>query len=127
VYQKGCPHVLYGSACGVDKSEFETVTTVSAVTGLTLTVGTLPAYTYGGGFVERDAVYGVERRFIESHTGSALLLTQSFAGIAVSDEVRVYPGCNHTLSACDGQFDNALNYGGFVGIPSKNPFENSVF
>lgn len=122
IYGRACPHVLYGTACGLNKSDFDHATTVSSISGLTLTVGSIGAYSYAGGFVEwvNDAG-NTERRFIESHVGTALTLMQAFAGIANTDAVTIYPGCDHTLAACDA-FGNVLNYGGWPWIPNKNPW-----
>ena len=123
VYTLSCPHVLYGAACGLAKASYDHATTVSSISGVTLTVASIGAFSYAGGFVEWTNDDGnVERRFIKSHASTALTLMQAFAGIATSDAVTLYPGCDHTLTTCDTTFGNALNYGGFPGIPQKNPW-----
>lgn len=121
LYQKQCPHVLY--ACGVDRTAFDHATTVSAISGSTLTVASLGAHPYAGGFVEWTPSAGaVERRFIRSFSGTDLVLSRPFDGLAVSDDVTVYPGCDHTMATCDTVFNNLPNYGGFPFVPTKNPF-----
>lgn len=136
VFQAACPHVLYGAGCTLSRTDFDHATTVSALSGLDLTVASQNAsYSYAGGFVEWVNDSGVtERRFIESAALNSaspqklvLTLLQPFAGIAVSDAVTIYPGCDHTLTTCNSTFGNALNYGGFPYFPSKNPFAVSVF
>ena len=122
LYGKSCPYVLYGTGCGVDKTAFDTATTVAAVDGLVLTVAAIGAYNYAGGFVEWVDGGVTERRFIESHDTTALTLMQAFAGIAVSDSVTIYPGCDRTLATCNTTFSNAANYGGWPFFPAKNPF-----
>lgn len=129
IYSLGCPHVLYGEGCNLDKASFAHATTVASVSGITLTVASVGAYNYSGGFVEWTNGDGnVERRFIESHTAGSpssttLTLMSAFAGIAVSDAVTLYPGCDHSLATCDATFSNAVNYGGFPFIPKLNPFK----
>jgi len=123
VYTLSCPHVLYGTACGLAKASYDHATTVSSISGVTLTVASIGAFSYAGGFVEWTNGDGnVERRFIKSHSTTTLTLMQAFAGIANSDAVTLYPGCDHTLTTCNTTFSNALNYGGFPGIPTKNPW-----
>ena len=126
-YQKTCPHVLYGSACGVNKNTLKLSTTVATVSGLNITATGLSAQPDGwweGGYIEWEISTGVyERRFIMGHTGSSIELMTQPLGLAVSTAISVYPGCDHTLGAggCT-KFSNTLNYGGFPDMPTKNPF-----
>lgn len=122
--QTNCPYVLYGRGCNLDKDDFKTDTTVTAIDGVVVSVAALGAYTsYGGGFIEKEDVDGnFERRFIESFTGLDLTLSSRFETLAVTDAVTVYPGCSHTMAVCDSDFDNILNYGGMPFMPLKNPF-----
>lgn len=125
-YQRGCPHVLYQQGdgmCNVVRATHSTVTTVAAVSGLTLTVAALGAKPFAGGFVEWEVASGViERRFIVSFSGLVLTLSQAFQGIAIADAVTVSPGCDHTQATCNGTYANGPNYGGFPFIPIINPF-----
>jgi len=123
LYGKSCPYALYGQGCGLNKADFDTATTVSAIDGLTLTVASIGAFSYAGGFVEWvDDDGNTQRRFIESHVLTALKLTQAFSGLSVSDAVTIYPGCDHTLATCATVFSNNFNFGGFPFMPVKNPF-----
>lgn len=129
LYQRNCPHVLYGQGlgqCNVNRATHSTVTTVTAISGLTLSVAALAAKPYAGGFVEWEVATGViERRFITGFSGLTLTLSQAFQGIEVGDTVTVSPGCNHTTAVCDGTYDNLPNYGGMPFIPAKNPFDGT--
>jgi uncharacterized phage protein (TIGR02218 family) len=126
LYQRQCPHVLYSTACGVNRAAHSTTTTVTAISGLALSVASLAAKPYGGGFVEWQVASGViERRFIESFSGLALNLSQAFQGLQVGDTVTVSPGCDHTTATCSGTYGNLPNYGGFPFIPTKNPFDGT--
>lgn len=132
LYQRQCPHVLYSPACGVDATARRVVAAVDSVVGIVLQISELSAQAdgyYSGGFVEWETVSGIfERRFITQHIGVSITLNQPFDGITIGTTVRVYPGCDHTTSTCNGKFANLPNYGGFPYIPIKNPFGgNGVF
>lgn len=126
MYQRQCPHVLYGTACGVNKSSFNAVATLSAVSGVTLTSTAFDGFADGyfaGGFIE----FGSERRFITEHTGGTITINLPLYELEVGDAVTAYAGCNHSLTTCHDKFNNALNYGGMPYIPTKNPFGGSIF
>lgn len=129
LYQRGCPHVLYGQGggqCNLNRASVSTVTTVAAISGLVLSVAAIGAYPFAGGFVEWEVEPGViERRFIVSFTGLDLTLSQAFQGLEVGDTVTVSPGCDHSVATCDGTYSNIANYGGFPFIPIKNPFDGT--
>lgn len=125
-YQRPCPFVLYGPECRVNQETYRVTGTVVDVSGLVVTVAeadTPPDGYFDGGFIEWEVATGTyERRFIASHAGAELTLDVHPLGLEVDTEVRMYPGCDHTLDACHGKFSNALNYGGMPYIPQKNPF-----
>jgi uncharacterized phage protein (TIGR02218 family) len=129
LYQKQCPHVLYGPLCGVERAAVSVEATVTAIDGMTVTVAGLDELPYGGGFVEWTTADGaLERRFIKEASGSptdTLLLSRPPTGLEVDDAVTVYPGCDHTMSTCETVFNNLPNYGGFPFIPTKNPFDGT--
>lgn len=126
LYQKGCPHVVYGPGCGLDCDDFKVVRTVATITGTTITLGTLSGYADGyfaGGYLEWEKSAGVfERRAIRSQVGSVVTIGFPIPGLAASASVNLYPGCDHSLATCDGKFVNRLNYGGQPYFPDKNPF-----
>jgi len=124
-YSFSCPHVLYGEECRANPSLHKLVTTVT-VSGLTLTsenFGMKPNGFYTGGTVTyQDDNYLLHTRFIFSHTGNNIVLTQQLPYLPANAQVTVYPGCDHTLETCKDKFDNVVNFGGFPWIPGKNPF-----
>lgn len=124
LYQKSCPHVVYGSGCGLARATYKATKTVSTVSGTTITVGSIgvaDAY-YAGGYLEWTSSGVIHRRAIQSQTGGALVISFPIPGISASASVDLYPGCDHTLSTCSGKFSNSLNYGGMPFFPQKNPF-----
>lgn len=126
LYQKQCPHALYGPGCNLDKEDFRHNTTVQEASGVTVTVASLPSQSAAGGWIEYEDEDGnLERRFIRSASGTTLILNLPFNEIDSNLAVSVFPGCNHTMEVCDGDYDNILNYGGMPFTPHKNPFDGT--
>lgn len=127
-YQTGCPHVLYGAACGVVRSTKALPVTLNGVTGTVLSAAAFGDYTanyFAGGYVDWENGPDVTRRFIVSSAGTTITLGLPFAGIPANAEVTVYPGCDHTLSTCHNKFNNAVNYGGQPWATGVNPFDGT--
>lgn len=126
IYQKQCPHVLYGGACRVNREVYRVDGTVDSTTGSTVVVpeaSLAPAKHFAGGYIEWEVLTGIiERRFITDHTGATLTVTSAPWNLELGQAVRLYPGCDHTLATCGTKFSNAPNYGGFPFFPTKNPF-----
>ena len=126
LYQKTCPHVLYGPGCKLDRTNFDLARTVGTVSGTTITVTTMAGYADGyfaGGYMEWERSAGVfERRMIRSQVGTSLVISFAIPGLAAAATITLYPGCDHNLSTCDTKFANRLNYGGQPYYPDKNPF-----
>ncbi len=128
-YQRSCPHVLYGSACRLNAESFRLVTQCDSINGLEITSqdASVNGDTYyAGGFVEWEIENGVfERRYITSHTGAYLYLATNPHNLVAGQGMKLYPGCDHTVTTCNVKFGNMLNYGGMPYIPAKNPFGGS--
>lgn len=126
LYQRQCPHVLYGPDCGVLRGAYARSGTVSAVSGTVLTIdeaASQPDGYYAGGMLTWEESPGVAiRRMIVGHEGASITLTLAIPGLAAGAQVELLPGCDHTLATCDQRFSNAHNYGGFPWIPQRNPF-----
>jgi uncharacterized phage protein (TIGR02218 family) len=120
-YQRTCPHVLYGNGCRVNKAPYMLDTIVNTVSGINVVIYQ-PAQAaegwYTGGIFESDK--GV--RFITAHKGDNITLNRPIDGLAASDFVKLYPGCDRSVSTCHTKFNNLLNNGSFPYIPNKNPF-----
>jgi uncharacterized phage protein (TIGR02218 family) len=126
MYQRQCPHVLYGPACQVNRESFRVDGTVASISGLVVNVaaaaGEADAW-FAGGYLEYTAEGGApERRFITNHAGPLLTVSSAPYGLAAAAAVKLYPGCDHAITTCTSKFSNAANYGGFPYFPLKNPF-----
>lgn len=130
MYQLNCPHVLYGIDCNVPQLSYKTTDVVNAVNGAVISVAAAAGHPdgyYTGGFVHWLSATGVtDSRMIIAHTGQDLTLDATIQGLTAGENVDIYPGCNHTMSDCDGKFGNIENYGGFPFIPGINPFDGSM-
>ena len=124
-YQRLCPLSLYGTQCGVDKTNFEHSVTLSDVADdlITLT-GTNFGLHANGYFNLGWLEWSGYRRMITSHTGTNVILRHYIPGLGDTDTVTVYAGCDKTMETCRDKFSNL---GGsldtFFGFPYM-PFEN---
>lgn len=125
-----CPHVLYGPRCTLDPTDYAVESTVTYVSGVTVKVEEQGSFTSGdftAGVLVRDST--LQRGFIHAHTYSdggsyphTFTLLQPMVGLAVSDDVTFYYGCDRKHSTCRDKFDNMPNFGGFPLHPERNPF-----
>jgi len=132
-FQPVCNLELYGTRCGVNRNDFKTAVTVSAIDGATITVTGMPSVAagyYNGGYVQTA---DGSRRFIMEHDGADLTLLLSLEDLAVSDTLDIYAGCDRTQTTCRTKFypsggslvagvGNIRNYFGFFTLPGRNPF-----
>ena len=125
VYQIGCPHVLFGAACGLDQADWDFGSTAAAVNGNQITVTGAGAYPNGyftGGMLQAGSDY----RMITAHSGTAITLVDVIAGLAEGAAVTLWPGCGRNMTVCAGRFNNVVNYGGLPYLPSRNPFSGDA-
>jgi hypothetical protein len=110
----------------VARASFEHATTITAISGLTVTVASKHStHPYAGGFIEfiTGSPSIAERRLITEVTGNVFTLSRRFSSaLVVTSPVTLLPGCDHSITTCDTVYTNKLNYGGFLAMPKKNPF-----
>jgi len=113
-FQSTCNHILYDLRCGKLRTDFDLVTTVTAVSGRNVTVASIggnPDGFFVGGDVLRAA--DSDRRLIKAQSGTTLTLDAPFPPtIALPASVTLFAGCDHTIRTCRDKFDNVLNFGG---------------
>jgi uncharacterized phage protein (TIGR02218 family) len=128
-WERNCPHMLYDQDCKVDRDLFKVETTITALTGTSITLGSLGAWAgeqFNGGFIEweADPAPAYDRRGIESYVaGNLFNLFGTTDRLVVDQDVTVYLGCDLTPETCDGTFDNLDNHGGYRFMPGKSPFD----
>lgn len=131
-YQLSCPHVLYESMCGVDKSGYTDTFDVTDVAGNVLTcTGNIAVDNgfYTGGYL----LYENHLRMITYHDGDQFTLLSPIDDIVIvenSDEypsVQMWAGCDRSYVTCNSKFGNTINFGGLPHLPGTNPFAgNSI-
>lgn len=130
LYQRSCPHRLYGSKCGISKATYSIPGTVDSISGNTVSVSEADAAAdgyYSGGEISWVTPEGVtEMRQITNHTGAVLTLSLAIQGLAAGEAVTISAGCNRSSTTCRTKFNNLPNYGGFPYIPTKNPLDGSL-
>lgn len=124
-----CMHELYGPKCRLTKADWGHVTTITGITGSVYTVaGVVLGMPLPGGMLERTDGDGVvDVAYIEAVTGAALTLDLPIYGATSGDTVTIYPGCDWTMSTCNGVYSNSPNFGGRMDMPEKNPVTGPVF
>ena len=138
-YQYGCPHVLYGRACGVSELANTTQIRVTGVTNQSeitvVATGTggpaiIASQLTAGLFTLRLSDAREVRRTIVSATPSGGALVLKLMSPLPADMLGLYGGvargCLHTFEACKS-FNNTSNYGGCPNIPTKDPFRSNTF
>lgn len=130
-YQIGCPHVLYGGACGA--AELKTTTTYVANTGLNkvqLASGWEGAYDpskFRAGFLRWVVGSNTHRRTILSISSNVLTLSGPCLDLSFGHSMDVVLGCNHQMDDCKDLHSNLANYGGQPWIPTKNPINTNPY
>jgi len=132
-YQHGCPFLLYGPGCTVDKDNFKYETTVEELLGsgrIKLPDNwflPLSGPKFRGGTFEWDGPAGREIRTILKSDETSITLGGYLTGLTEGMAVTLYPGCAHNMTDCEETFDNIVNYGGQPWIPFKNPVKQHPF
>lgn len=125
-WQRGCDLLLF--YCGVDRAVHALPATLSAVTGLTLTAAafaTRPSGRMAGGYIEWMRSDGLlDRRSIDSHSASAIVIDYSAADLLVGLALTAYPGCNQGWDDCT-YYANTDNFGGELWIPGRNYYDGN--
>jgi hypothetical protein len=138
---RGCPYVLYGTACGVSRTgtgptglPHKVTTTVLHVDGRDVRID-LAAISESSPLRATWAEHGElvhiatgERMTIGKQTDpgfttvTVLTLQAQIVGLKTGDTVEVFAGCNWDIATCDQKFDNLANHGGYPYMPTENPF-----
>lgn len=125
LYSRKCSHVLYSTHCGASPVT-ATATVESIDARRVFIVGGVPAGVMdalAGGWLE--TLSGARHMLSSSDATSVELLYP--VSLQPGDLVDLVAGCDHTTATCASRFANLDNFGGFPGIPPKNPFSAGVF
>lgn len=136
-WQPTCNLQVYSTRCGVNPADFVDSVTVSAISGLTITVTGMAVVAdgyYNGGYLT-DA--SGTKRHIETHVGNDLTLLMDLDGLGVSDVVDITAGCDGQHTTCRTKFfpsggslvagtGNIRNFMGFFTTPDRNIFTQGL-
>ena len=125
-YQSVCNHILYDERCKANRAANTAASEVVEFNDQAVEV-------VDDGWADGDLIAGSlinirtgEERLIIDNLANVVEIGYPFVDIRVGDEVQLVRGCNHGTSDCVGKFNNFDNYGGFLYLPYKNPFENGI-
>lgn len=127
-WERQCTHTLYDHGCKASPGLHAYPSVVTAVTDLTIDGGSWGVGDgfFSGGYVEFPIGSGeYDRRGVQRHVGTVLVLIGGTDGIASGSTVTAYPGCSRDIGTCNTRFSNKDNYGGFPHIPGKSPFDGT--
>lgn len=124
-YQVGCPHILFGQACGLNADAWKFEGIVSSVVGNQVAVGGASALG-SGYFLGGMAKVGDEYRMITAHAGNVVTLVDGVVDLVEGSAITLWPGCARTVNACLNKFANLDNFGGLPYLPAKNPFRGDA-
>jgi uncharacterized phage protein (TIGR02218 family) len=121
LYQSGCQHTLYDSACGLKQNSFSHAGAIVSATRSQITPSglTQPSGYYDlGSLIFTSGALQNTMRTIKSWDGSAINLIYPLPFTpAVGDVFQIYPGCDKQISTCQNKFSNFQNFRGFPFIP----------
>lgn len=121
MYQSYCNHDVFDAGCTLSDVAWRVIGTVSVISGSTITVPAIAAYTaqyFRGGYVR----LGTDYRMITDSTGALLSLQISFdSRMYIGATVWIYPGCDGAAATCTTKFSNFVHFLGMPYIPSSNP------
>lgn len=126
-YCRTCTAMLGDVRCKVDMNRHRFEVTPQSISARAVTNGAFAAYADGwfsAGYVEwalGDGNY--DRRHIERHLGSDLMILGGTRGIPSGTLLRVYPGCDFLIETCQGKFGNQDNFRGINKLQGKSPFD----
>jgi len=126
-YQGLCNHVLYGPGCLVDPVAHRFTGTVTATSGLTITVPGAGAsgIKFKSGYCKPTTI--TDYRMITAQSGDVLTLLMPFASSPLGATLELFAGCDHNVSGdCKNVFNNVDRFGGFNWVPNKNIFNTGV-
>jgi hypothetical protein len=129
-----CQWSVYGPGCNLDRASFAVAGTVGTVTATTRTVtvtgtaGTTTAGKFQGGMIMTASG---EPGYIESHTTDGTTATLVImggvpAGMAATNPVTCYYGCDGQRSTCVTTFNNLQNHMGAPDMPVTDPWRFGV-
>lgn len=120
-YQGPCNHVFGDERCGVDLALHTATQDVVSIAGNVITLDAAP-FGDGEGIAGQIITAAGERRLIIDNVGTDVTVSQPFRNLVATNTVTLIKGCDHSFTTCKAVYGNGINFGGFPGVPDRNPF-----
>lgn len=121
--QVACPHMLYDQNCLVDPAAFTFSGVVSDITGRNYTFTGLANTGAGSTYYQNGYLqYGAFRVFVEKQVNNVLTVMSTIPTLVEGATVQAVAGCDRKTATCHSRFNNIRHYGGFPGLPGRNPW-----
>ncbi|WP_299022481.1 phage BR0599 family protein [uncultured Photobacterium sp.] len=111
-----CRYELGCRKCGIKESPREVK--IRAAEGNRVTLAYPVPKEYAFGYLQQ----GGNCHFIDQQPDSLTLVLLHPTKLAVGETAEITRGCDGTLETCHRRFNNAINHGGAVNLPTKNPY-----
>lgn len=125
-FQSPCNHEVYDDHCTLSEAAFRTSSTVTNIKGNVITV-------VSDGAADHALIVGKmrntrtgETRVIIDNVANVVTIGYDFIDIELGDTVHLIKGCDNAYTTCSGVFANTINFGGFMWLPSTNPYTDPV-
>lgn len=126
-YQYGCPHVLYGTACGASQAAGTVTVAVSSVENPFVELpsgwnGAFDPSLFPNGiatYTDSHSVVQV-RSIVRVTSSTEIQLNGDISTMVAGSSIALAIGCDHLMSGCTVHA-NIQNFGGQPWIPFKNP------
>ncbi len=125
-----CAWITYeAGTCNVNPATFTFAGTVSAVSGLQVTVTGAAAFapTDPSFFALGVLTFGGRKGMIEAQTGDVLTLLTGVPGMIVGSSVSLLAGDDRQPGTCRDKFNNVARYLAFPHMPTTSPFFGQGF
>lgn len=129
--QPRCNWWLFDPNCAVSRGTFQVNGTIVSLTNQVVRVNLTPLTTVDPDYFNRgeiatgDGTTHEIRSILKGTLVSAstwdLVLNLPLVRAAVSNSIKVWPGCDGLLATCHTKFSNKARFGGFPHIPTINP------
>ena len=120
--QVSCPHMLYDQNCLLDPASFTFSGTVSDITGREYTFTGLANTGSGSTYYQNGYLqFGSFRVFVEKQVNNILTVMSTIPTLVEGATVQAVAGCDRKATTCHSKA-NIRHYGGFPGMPGRNPW-----
>lgn len=126
-FMSSCNHVLYSPGCGADASSHSILSTVTAASGLTVTIAGLGASgrNFRSGYITPTGF--LDPRLVVAQSGDVVTLLVPYTSDPTGLDIQAFAGCDHKVDGdCALVFDRVADFGGFPFVPNKNIFETGL-